>query len=127
MLFPKRGLVVFAALAALLCNFLLLPACGPKSAQPTVPAEKLARVMADLYIAEAATQGLAGYQKDSLLRFYNRQVFEIHGLTPAEYQENLRLFSQNESDIDAIVKRSVELVSPADSTGQKAKSDKADD
>ncbi len=84
--------------------------CGPNLEQPTLSDEKIARVMADLYIAEAATTGLAGQTKDSLTQIYYNQVFQIHELTPAEYEKNLQILAQENGHIERVVSRSVELV-----------------
>lgn len=86
------------------------PACGPKPEQLSVPEEKIARIMADLYIAESATTGLMGFSKDSLLRIYNEQVFQIHGVSQAEYEKNLKLLARDENDMERVVKMSVQLV-----------------
>ena len=73
--------------------------------QTSLPDEKIARIMADLSIAEAATNGLIGYAKDSLLHVYIRQVFEIHTVTPALYEENLRIIAHDLLHIGVIVSR----------------------
>ena len=60
--------------------FVSLMSCQEKKTEvQTLDDEKLARVMADLNVAEAATLGLSGYPKDSLIMVYYNQVFEIHG------------------------------------------------
>lgn len=66
--------------------------------------------MADLYIAEAATNGLGGYEKDSLTHVYYEQVFEMHGVTKEEYEKNIRLLSQNELHIGEVADSAVALL-----------------
>jgi hypothetical protein len=92
---------------------ILPPACQPPA--PGLPAladEKLARIMADLYVAEAATTGLSGYEKDSLSHVYYAQVFELHGVTQADYQTNLERVSGDERHIGRVVKQAIEFLKP---------------
>lgn len=61
-------------LFALLC---LYPACRENVEQPALSDDKIARIMADLNLAEAAAIGLNGFLKDSLTNVYYKQVMEI--------------------------------------------------
>lgn len=97
----------------LLC-FLLLNFCAFCSTQlsekPGLSDEKLARIMADLSVAEAATNGLAGYPKDSLQKVYYGQVFEIHGTSPEAYEKDLRIVSAELPRLQQIVLKSMKLL-----------------
>ena len=44
----------------LLVLLLALTACQAKVEQPAIPDEKMAKIMADLFVAESATVGLGG-------------------------------------------------------------------
>lgn len=55
----------------------------------------MARIMADLSIAEAATTGLTGFPKDSLMQAYFRQTLEMHSTTLEDYEKNLRLYADD--------------------------------
>ena len=91
-----------------LCCFL---ACtGDAMEKPTLSDEKLARIMADLNIAEAATIGLAGYPKDSLVQVYVTQVFEIHGTSLEEYEKNLRIVGADLPRLKGVVDSSIVLL-----------------
>lgn len=91
-----------------LCCFL---ACaGGAAEKPTLSDEKLARIMADLNIAEAATIGLSGYPKDSLVQVYIAQVFEIHGTSLEVYEKDLRIVGADLTRLKAIVDASVKLL-----------------
>ena len=80
----------------------------------------MARIMADLYIAEAATVGLSGFEKDSLQQVYYRQVFELHGLSIEEYERNLRQYADDVPRMETLHREAELLVNPAaDSTGGK--------
>lgn len=81
----------------------LLVACGPKTEAPLWPDERTARIMADLYTAEAGANALSGYPRDSLTQIYYRQVFEMHGITMAEYENNLRLLSLDVPRLGAVL------------------------
>lgn len=87
-------------------------ACSPKTEQPSLSDDKMARIMADLYVAEAATNGLGGYPKDSLLRIYYGHVLEMHGITKEEYEKNLRLYVQDLPRMEQLVKSARNLVAP---------------
>lgn len=96
----------------------VLFSCGKKAEQPTLSDEKMARIMADLYIADAATNGLSGYQKDSLIRVYLAQVMELHSTTKEEYENNLRLIANDLPRIEALVNRAEAMLDPAKKEGK---------
>lgn len=85
--------------------------CSVQSGEsPSVSDEKLARIMADLNIAEAATNGLTGFPKDSLTRVYYAQVFEIHGISQEVYEKDLRIVSADLPRLQRLVLDSDELL-----------------
>lgn len=90
---------------------LLLQGCqGENSQSQDISDEKIARIMADLYIAEAATIGMTGYPKDSLMQVYYKQVFEIHGTDKVVYENNLRLISNDLEHLKRVVLEARELL-----------------
>lgn len=95
----------------LLTLAVLLVTCEGKSPEPrTLTDEKIARIMADLSIADAATNGLAGFAKDSLMQVYFKQVFEIHGITLEVYEKDLRILAKDLEQMERVVKMSDELL-----------------
>jgi hypothetical protein len=72
--------------------------------------EKIARIMADLSVAEAATNGLNGYQKDSLMQAFYKQVFKMHGTTAEAYENDLRIIASDLGRMEEIVKQAEELL-----------------
>jgi len=96
----------------------LLFSCEKRAEQPTFSDEKMARIMADLYIADAATNGLSGYPKDSLAAIYIRQVLELHGTTKEEYENNLRLIANDVPRMEAIVNQSESILNPVKKEGK---------
>lgn len=96
---------------ALLILLGFLAACTPKSEeQTTLSDDKIARIMADMNIADAATTGIAGYTKDSLMHHYFKQVFEIHGVSLESYEKDLRIVAQDLERMDRIVKNAEALL-----------------
>jgi hypothetical protein len=98
---------------------LLLFSCREQVEQPTLPDEKISRIMADLFTAEAATNGLSGYTKDSLLQVYFKQVMEMHHVTKEEYEKNLRLLTNDLPRMEGIIKQAETLLSTGGKSGGK--------
>lgn len=102
------------ACLCLLCLSILLSCTGRQTEKPSISDENLAQIMADLKVAEAATIGLSGYQKDSLMKVYFAQVFEIHGTDLEEYEKNLRIVSADMNHFQRILLESLELLEQKD-------------
>lgn len=97
MLFKK---LFFSALAAIMAW-----SCGTKPEQPSMSDEQLARLTSELYIAEAATTGMAGYEKDSVAQIYYKQVLERHGVTVEQYEKDLRIVVNDLPRMEAILQK----------------------
>lgn len=97
-------------LLLLLCCFAL--ACQPAAtpAATTISDEKMAQILADLNLAEAATARLNGYPKDSLRQVYFKQVMDMHGVTLADYETNLRVIVADQPRLDALLRASEDLL-----------------
>ncbi len=104
-----RRLFTFSATLSLA---LLWAACRPEE-RPQLPDETLARIMADLHIAEAAATGLTGYRKDSLLYVYHGQIFALHGTDRQTYERDMRLVARTEEHMMAIVEQAERLLQEA--------------
>lgn len=63
----------------------------------------MANIMADLSTADAAANGINGYSRDSLAQIYYRQIFEMHGVTLADYEQNLNLLSADLPRLTAVM------------------------
>jgi hypothetical protein len=100
------------ALSWLLAAALLAFRCTPEVEQPSLPDDKMARIIADIALAEAATVGLGGYSRDSLQQIYYRQVLEMHGITLEEYEKNLRLYADDIPRFQNVVTRAEALIKP---------------
>jgi len=97
--------------------FVLLLQCTPSepSVQTDIPDEKLSQIMSDLNIADAATNGLAGYEKDSLMKVYFNQIFEMHGIEQERFEKNLEALSANILRMESVVRAADSLLVQKDS------------
>ena len=86
------------------CNF------QETAERPSVSDEKMARVIADLAIADAATNGITGYEKDSLMQAYFQQVLQLHGLTLEQHEKNLRIFANDMDKMQEILENAEMLL-----------------
>ncbi|MBK9336267.1 MAG: DUF4296 domain-containing protein [Lewinellaceae bacterium] len=87
-------------------------ACEQHEGQPVLPDETVARIMADLYVAEAATTGLGGYSRDSLMHIYYGQVFDIHQVTREQYEKDLLFRARDEAHMEEVVDAAIALLQP---------------
>lgn len=108
-------LLVIGCCLSVACFF----SCREKVEQPTLPDEKISRIMADLFTAEAATNGLSGYTKDSLLQVYFIQVLDMHGVTKEVYEKDLRLIANDLPRMEGIVKQAEALLETGGKSGEK--------
>ena len=106
----KQLLVVSYQLLVISLLVVGICACGENKDEPSIPDDKMARIMADLCIAEAATNGLGGYQKDSLMQVYFKQALDLYGLTLEEYERNLRIYSNEIPRMQRLMKNSEALL-----------------
>ena len=117
--FIEGGWILDIGRWTFVCLLSLFIACQSKpSEQASMGDEKIARIMADLSIADAATTGLSGYRKDSLMQVYFKQVFEIHSTTLESYEKDLRIVAQDLSRMEAIVKSADEMLKEGGNEGE---------
>ena len=69
--------------------------CKPQNPVPSLPEDKLIRVLTDLHFAEAAMTNIFGGVKDSLARTYYQQIYSIHGIDSIILQEQLTALRKN--------------------------------
>ena len=101
---------------SLLCLFFF--ACTEQAPRPGLTDAQLARIMADLYVAEAATSGAIGYARDSLMQVYFNQVFEVHGVRREVYEKDIQLLATDVPHFEAVSQAARALLAP-DSTKTK--------
>ncbi|MBR9921114.1 MAG: DUF4296 domain-containing protein [Bacteroidetes bacterium] len=66
-----------------------LTSCVDKKELPPVD-EQLVRVMVDLHVAEGAASNLTSRMRDTLLPAYYQQVFEIHHMEEAVWEQKIK-------------------------------------
>jgi len=92
--------------------FLLTMSCKEKQeASFTLSEEKMIDVLVDIHLAEAATYNALGSVKDSLLKVYYAQVYQIHEVNKEEIDENLDILMNNPRLADAIYKKVTDKLS----------------
>jgi vancomycin permeability regulator SanA len=83
-------------------------ACQTREEQPSMSRDKIAAVVGDLFIADAAiVKGYGGF-RDTMQAYYYNQVFDIHGITREQLHQELALYSRNFSEMDTIIKMAEE-------------------
>lgn len=103
-LYPIAGLL-------LLSLFLTCQSNNPAATTTNViPEAKMARILADLNIAEAATSRLNGYPKDSLMQVYFKQVLDMHSVTVEAYEMQLRAIASDPVQMENLLKNSETLL-----------------
>jgi hypothetical protein len=106
----KTSKQIFLILATGLQCAIFCSCQNPQKSIPVLPEDKISRIMADLAIADAATTGLSGYAKDSLMHVYFKQVFDMHGTTQEAYESDLRILATDLSRMEIVVKKADELL-----------------
>jgi len=91
-------------------------ACGsPEEPPPVLTADdlKLARVIADLHVAEAAAEKYRdGVRRDSVRAVYLRQIYAIHSVDSAWVAERFQEMAADPVRMDSVYARALQLVSP---------------
>lgn len=91
-------------------TLLALFSCQAKEQPPFLDDEKAAQILVDLALAESATNGLTGASKDSLFEIYQKQVFQMNGVSKDDYLENTKRLSQDIERTGRVVKRADEIL-----------------
>lgn len=90
----------------ILCVFfvvLLLCSCTDQ-ARYTLDSVRMAAVIADLHIAEAAASQQEGSKKDSIIKVYYRQIYEIHKTNEDEFLQNLEMLKTDVEEMEKVYK-----------------------
>jgi Domain of unknown function (DUF4296) len=77
--------------------------CSTTKPKPTLPPEKMADILADIFVADAAVASGYGPIRDSMHAYYYSQIFEIHGITHEEYKKELLIYSESLVQMDSIM------------------------
>ena len=65
---------------------------------------KLAGIICDLHVAEAAAALQEGSKKDSLIRIYYHQIYEIHAIEETDFLKNMELLKTDLEKMEKVYK-----------------------
>ena len=86
-------------------------ACAANQTEkPEMSDDQLATLMADLFVADAATATLNGPFKDSMAMVYYQQVFDLHGTTKDRYKKDLEIIAIDPLRLEKIINQAGDLV-----------------
>ena len=103
----------------------LLAACQqPIAVQEEVPEETVAKIMAEIALADGAVNALNGVKRDSLVREYYNQVYKINGIDLETHEKYLRILATDTERLERVVNRAEQIIAeqlPPDSLKNKQK------
>ncbi len=70
-----------------------------------VPDDTLAKVLADVHVAEAAVQNLSGTYKDSLKHVFIAQACSIYRIQEADLRKSIEMLAQQPDKMEKVYKR----------------------
>jgi len=91
-------------IAGLILLFLAISSCRRTPSMP-IDEAKLVKVLADVHIAEVAVQNFAGTHKDSIKRIYYQQIYDIHGISEADFKSSLQILSDHQDKMEKLYKK----------------------
>ena len=95
---------IWTALWMASCFFLAF-SCGSKSRSLPLSERKLADVLLDVHIAEAAAQNLGGKSRDSLLQIYYRDICRIHKIEMEELEKSMAIMREDPNRLTEVYSR----------------------
>lgn len=108
--------ILFVALS--IATILTISCTNSSKRRAVLTDVQVAKVLAELAIADGATLGLAGYVKDTMaLRYYN-QVFEITGVRKEDFEQSIEALSDNPGRLKSIMEQADSLLQAG--TGSKS-------
>lgn len=109
----------------LIIIFLCLSSCEERTSC-VLDDEKLIRILADVQIAESAAQSLVGPVKDSLLKEYYRQIFEIHEVGEDDFRTCFGALEDDPERMNAIYEKVIEELSRQEAKGKEKPAKQSD-
>ncbi len=91
-------------IAGLIILFITISSCRRAPDMP-VDEATLVKVLADVHIAEVATQNFAGAYKDSIKRIYYQQIYDIHGISASDLKNSLQVLSDHQDKMEKLYKK----------------------
>lgn len=96
-----------AVLTSLLFIALVLSSCSNTTSSVssyTLSENQMANILTELHIAEGATVQFPKKQKDSLTKYYYKQVFEMQHINEQEFQNNFSLLKNDPKTLEKLYK-----------------------
>ncbi len=90
--------------------YLSLLSCNKNKTDLPIERDKLIAILMDVHLAEAAMQETTLENKDSLGKLYYQKIFNLYGVTEAEFNKSMFLIRQNPKELDAIYKEVIETM-----------------
>lgn len=89
----------------LITALLLCYSCqmGQSTETPALSDETLVRIMIDIHLAQAATNNLAGYQRDSTVLAYYEQIMAMQHTTMDAYEQSMRAVAKDPTHLKRIL------------------------
>ena len=91
--------------SALVFAFFTFAACSEEAPVLPLGEEKMAHILADVHLAEAAIRNATGADKDSLEQLYYKRIMEIHQISRQDYDSTLYLIQMNPDRIVRVYNR----------------------
>jgi Domain of unknown function (DUF4296) len=99
------------------CTLCLVVACGEKKEkQLTLSDDKMADVLVDVHIVEAALQDVNFRLRDSVKIVFYKQVYEMNGITEAQFVENIEIMNRQPKVISRVYTKVMEELSKMEAT-----------
>ncbi len=88
---------------------MLLSSCTAEEPvpEPTIPEEKMAKILAEIHLAEGGFQNEVNLTKDSLANLYYNFIFTKHGITDKEFFKNHNIYFHSAERLEKLYERVV--------------------
>ncbi len=84
--------------------------CSAKTADTPIDIKKMAQIVADVHVAEAALQNYNTTLRDSLMQVYYEQIFYIHKISQEDFIKTMDQIKQDPANIEALYKEVLEEI-----------------
>lgn len=85
--------------------------CQERPVELLIAEDKLVNVLADTHMAEAAIQNLIKSDKDSVGEVYYQQIYEIHGIAEADFEQTMTILREDPIRMEKIYNQVLEKLS----------------
>ncbi len=84
----------------------------------SVPPQKMIEVLVDVHVAEAALQNLSSDTKDSLMVVYYDQIYDIHGITATQFEQDMTYIKRHPKTMEKIYEKVLEQLNKLEAETQ---------